>query len=202
MTDPGGGFGWRSARHLPRRRGGVLGWKGIAEQAELLGQDRPLCVLLLPAPLETFALRERAEDLLTAPGVAAVDPPRLSYGGAARLGEGFADGLAAVQARRMRLPGRPLALVVFDPLQYPLARALVGSHPDAELWYGPLAEPEGDRERALHDLAVERAALRFEHPDKPARRANLPLWQRMEALGIESGRLGSERADITWPPAR
>ena len=197
MTDPGGGFGWRSARHLPRRRGGVLGWKGIAEQAELLGEDRPLCVLLLPAPLERFALRERAEDLLTAPGVAAVDPPRLSYSSAVRLGEGFADGLAAVQARRMPLPGRPLALVVFDSLQYPLARALAGIHPDAELWYGPLAVPEGDRERTLHDLAVERAALRFEHPDEPARRANLPLWQRMEALGIESGRLGSERADIT-----
>ena len=161
MTDPGGGFGWRSARHLPRRRGGVLGWGRVAEQAELLGQDRPLCVLLLPAPLETFELRERAEDLLRAPGVAAVDPPRLSYNGAARLGEGFADGLAAVQARRMRLPGYPRALVVFDPLQYPLARALAGIHPDAELWYGPTAVPDGGRELALHDLAVERAVMRF-----------------------------------------
>ena len=197
MTDPGGGFGWRSARHLPRRRGGVLGWGRVAEQAELLGQDRPLCVLLLPAPLETFELRERAEDLLTAPGVAAVDPPRLSYSGAARLGEGFADGLAAVQARRMRLPGYPRALVVFDPLQYPLARALAGIHPDAELWYGPTAVPDGGRELALHDLAVERAVMRFAHPDEPAHTANLPLWKRMEALGIESGRLGSERADIS-----
>jgi hypothetical protein len=197
MTDPGGGFGWRSARHLPRRRGGVLGWGRVAEQAELLGQDRPLCVLLLPAQLETFELRERAEDLLTAPGVAALDPPRLSYSGAARLGEGFADGLAAVQARRMRLPGYPRALVVFGPLQYPLARALAGIHPDAELWYGPTSAPEGDRERALHDLAEARAALRLEHPDEPPHRANLPLWERMEALGIESGRLGSERADVT-----
>jgi hypothetical protein len=197
MTDPGGGYGWRSGRHLPRRRGGVFGWGRIAEEAELLGQDRPLCVLLLPAPLEAFALRERAEDLLSAPGVAAVDPPRLSYSAAARLGESFADALAVVQARRMRLPGRPRALVVFDPLQYPLARALAGVHPDAELWYGPIAVPDGDRERALHELAAERAVLRFEPTDAPAHAANLPLWERMEALGIESGRLGSERADIS-----
>lgn len=197
MTDPGGGFGWRSARHLPRRRGGVLGWTRIAEDAELLGRDRPLCVLLLPLPLEAFELRERAEDLLTAPGVAAVDPPRLSYTAAARLGESFADGLAVVQARRMRLPGHPRALVVFDALQYPLARALAGLHPDAELWYGPAGEPASERERTLHERASERAALRFEQSGGPARTQNLPLWERMEALGIESGRLGSERADVS-----
>jgi hypothetical protein len=197
MTDPGGGFGWRSARHLPRRRGGVLAWGQIAEQAELLGQDRPLCVLLLPAPLEAFELRERAEDLLTAPGVAAVDPPRLSYSAAARLGEAFADGLAAVQARRLRLPGRPLALVLYGPLQYPLARALAGFYPDAELWYGPIAEPASERERTLHALAADRAVLRFEHTGAPPHVQNLPLFERMEALGIESGRLGSERADVT-----
>jgi hypothetical protein len=197
MTDPGGGYGWRTARHLPRRRGGILGLGQIAEQAELLGHDRPLCLLLLPVRLEAFALREHAEDLLTAPGVAAVDPPRLSYAAVARLSESFADGLAAVQARRLRLPGYPRALVVYDPLQYPLARALTGLHPDAELWYGPLAEPAGGHPRELHELAQERAALRFGHPDGPARAANLPLWERMEALGIESGRLGSERSDLS-----
>jgi hypothetical protein len=191
MTDPGGGYGWRSARHLPRRRGGILGLGGLAEQAELLGHDRPLCVLLLPAPLEAFSLRERAEDLLSAPGVAAVDPPRLSYAAAARLGESFADGLTAVQARRMRLPGHPRALVLFDPRQYPLARALIGIHPDAELWYGPIGDPGSERERELHELASGRAAMRFD-----PRESNLPLWERMEALGIESGRLGSERPDI------
>jgi hypothetical protein len=196
VTEPGGGYGWRSARHLPRRRGGVLGWGRIADDAELLGRDRPLCVLLLPAPLEQFALRERAEDLLTAPGVAAVDPPRLSYAAAARLGESFADGLAVVQARRLRLPGFPRALAVFDPLQYPLARALGALHPDAELWYGPTRRPASERERTLHDLAARRATLRFETGERPAHTQNLPLWERMEALGIESGRLGSERRDI------
>jgi hypothetical protein len=195
MTDPGGGYGWRSARHLPRRRGGIFSFGRIAEEAELFGQDRPLCLLLLPAPLEAFALRERAEDLLTAPGVAAVDPPRLSWRGAARLGESVADGLTMVQARRMRLPGIPRALVVFDPLQYPLARALINLHPDAELWYGPMREPGSDSE--LDALARERAAMRFEAVPGPAYEANLPLWERMEALGIESGRLGSERPDVS-----
>ena len=32
------------------------------------------------------------------------------------------DGLAATQARRLRLPGVPRAIVIFHPLQYPLAR--------------------------------------------------------------------------------
>ena len=199
MTDPGGGYGWRSSQHLPRRRGGVLGWAQIARQAELLGEDRPLCLLLLPAPLETFELRERAEDLLAAPGVAAVDPPRLSYAAASRLGQSFADGIALVQAKRMRLPGTPLALVLFDPLQYPLARSLASVHLDAELWYGPAGVPDEPHTRELHDLAVERAAMRFERSNGPAHAANLPLWQRMEALGIESGRLGSERPDVRGP---
>jgi hypothetical protein len=195
MTDPGGGYGWRTARHLPRRRGGIFSFGRIAEEAELFGQDRALCLLLLPAPLEAFALRERAENLLTAPGVAAVDPPRLSYRGAARLGESVADGLTMVQARRMRLPGIPRALVVFDPLQYPLARALVNLYPDAELWYGPMREPGSESE--LDALARERAAMRFDAVPGPAYEANLPLWERMEKLGIESGRLGSERSDVS-----
>jgi hypothetical protein len=92
----------------------------------------------------------------------------------------------------MRLPGIPRALVVFAPLQYPLARALAGVHLDAELWYGPLEIPDGGRDRELHELAVERAVLRFE-PEGD----NQLLWERMEALGIESGRLGSERSDIS-----
>ena len=188
MTDPGGGLGWRAARHLPSQRG----WARVAEEADRLDRDRPLCVLLLPERLEAFELRERVEDLLTAPGVVAVDPPRLSYEAARRLGEAFADGLAGVQARRMRLPGHPRAIVLFDVLQYPLARSLTALHPDAELWYGPAPGRTGP----LHDVAGQRAALRFERGDGPVHTQNLPLWERMELLGIESGRLGSERSDV------
>jgi hypothetical protein len=197
MTDPGGGYGWRSGRHLPRQRGGIFGWGRIADaEVDRFRDERPLGVLLLPVVLERFALRDRADDLLTAPGVVAVDPPRITYAGLARVSETFADAMAGLQARRMRLPGFPRVLVVFHPDQYPLARALRDLHPDAELWYGPAGAPAGEREEALHERALERATLRFEHSDAAPRTQNLPLWERLEALGIESGRLGSERADI------
>jgi hypothetical protein len=182
MTDPGGGHGWRAARHMPRRRGGVFGLGRLAEQAMLV-EPRPLCVLLLPGPLEE--LTGGVHRLASAPGVVAVDPPRLSYRAAERLPDAVADGLAAVQARRLGLPGIPLAVAVFDPLQYRLARALLSIHPDAELWYG------GESAGTLHELAAERAALRFD-PSGEIR----PLWERMERLGVESGRLGSERPDV------
>jgi hypothetical protein len=180
MSDPGGGYGWRSGRHLPGRRGGLLGYGGIAERA--LAPDRPLCVLLLP---EEVAEPEWVRALEAAPGVVAVEPARLSYGFAERLGDGLADALAALQARRLALPGFPRAVVILEPLQYRLARALLGQFPDAELWYGGA---DGAEPGTLHDLAAARADLRFAPGDS--------LWERIERLGIESGRLGSERRDI------
>ena len=128
MTDPGGGFGWRS---------GGSPYGGIAERAERAGRDEapPIAVLLLPRALEQFILRDQAEDLLTAPGVVAVEPARVPYGAYLRLPASVADGLAATQARRLKLPGVPRAIVIFHPLQYPLARGLIAAHPDAELWY-------------------------------------------------------------------
>jgi hypothetical protein len=151
--------------------------------------DRALLVLLLPAKLEQAPVRERAEDLLSAPGAVAVEPAAIGYGVLSRLPVLLRERIAAGQARRMALPGIPRALAVFDPAQYPLARALLAEHPGAELWYG------GDACGELHEAAAVRAALRFGgEPDGPVRERNRPLWARMEALGIESGRLGSERA--------
>jgi glycosyltransferase involved in cell wall biosynthesis len=131
MTDPGGGFGWRSGS-TPYSLGGVA---ERAERAGREGEPPGLCVLLLPRALEQFILRDQAEDLLTAPGVVAVEPARIPYGAYLRLPASVADGLAATQARRLRLPGVPRAIVIFHPLQYPLARGLIAQHPDAELWY-------------------------------------------------------------------
>jgi glycosyltransferase involved in cell wall biosynthesis len=130
MTDPGGGYGWR-ARKSPRSLG------GIAERASRgTGAEPPaIAVLLLPRQLESFILRDQAEDLLSAPGVVAVEPARVPYGAYLRLPAPVADGLAATQARRLRLPGVPRAIVIFHPLQYPLARGLMAQHGDAELWY-------------------------------------------------------------------
>jgi hypothetical protein len=154
--------------------------------------DRGLCVLLLPARLEASPVRDSAEDLLGAPGVVAVEPAAVGYGATGRLPELLRERIAAGQARRMALPGQPRAIVVFDPAQYPLARALLAEHPGAELWYG-------GNGGELHQAAAARAALRFGGDAQPgtARERNGPLWERMEALGVESGRLGSER--VTTP---
>lgn len=204
VTDPGGGHGWRSAPYLPPRRGRVLGRGRIAERAE--EQSRGIAVLLLPEVLESFALRERAEDLLAAPGVVAVDPARVSYGTLARLPDPVVSGLAAGQARRMAFPGIPRVVLIFHPLQYPLARAIIAQHPDAKLGYGdpPVhldAEPPprlARRVAELDHMASLRAHFRFDTAGQEgsARERNRVLWERLEGLGVESGRLGSERTDV------
>src|ERR1044072_6440869 len=102
--------------------------------------SRPICLLLLPSPLERFILRDQAEDLLRAPGVLAVDPPRISYGVYGRVPRWFGDTLVARQARRLvrslrRRDGEPRVVVAFHALQYQLARAIIGQAPGCELWY-------------------------------------------------------------------
>jgi len=131
---------------------------------------RPLLLLLLPETLERFAQRERVEELLAAPGVLAVDPPRVP------VSPGLARVVARRQAKRMRLPGYPRALAVFAAGELPLAAALIERHPEAELW--SLAEHRPEADFSL-DLATA--------PELG------PAWERMERLGVESGRLGSER---------
>jgi hypothetical protein len=139
----------------------------------------PLLLLLLPASLDRFALRERAEELLAAPGAIAVEPARVSYRALGSLPPAVALSVARRQAKRMRLPGAPAAIAVFDELQIPLAIALAARHAGAELWQlGPAPEPGLDSALVL-DLGAA--------PDLRG------LWERAERLGIESGRLGSER---------
>jgi hypothetical protein len=181
---------------------------GLGRIAERAGEERQaLAVLLLPEVLEHFALRERAEDLLAAPGVVAVDPARISYRALARLPDPVVSGLAAGQARRMNLPGVPRVVVIFHPLQYPVARALFSQNPDAKLWYGdpPVnldEEPPPRLARRIAELdhmAALRAQYRFDTLGEPGRSAhdrNTVLWERLEALAVETGRLGSERADV------
>jgi hypothetical protein len=148
----------------------------------------PLAVVLLPAKLERSPHRERIEALLEAPGAVAVEPAAIGYGATGSLPGLMRQRIAAGQARRMQLPGQPRAIVVFDARQYPLALALLAEHPEAELWYA--GQEGGD----LHQAALERAALRFSTTGEGSpREQNRPLHERMEALGIESGRLGSER---------
>ena len=136
---------------------------------------RPLCLLLLPRPLEGFILRDQAEDLLRADGVVAVDPPRVPYGALARMPHPMADRLANGVAKRLlralaRNGDRPKVVVIFHPVQVLLARAILEREPDCELWYGRWdryehaydAGPEMRRRlTAMHEAAAAGAALTF-----------------------------------------
>ena len=132
---------------------------------------RPLCVLLLPAPLGRFILRDQAEDLLRAPGIVAVGPGRVPTGAYGRLPRPFADRLAAVRARRVLgslRGGVPRVVVIFHALQEPVARAILDAVPGCELWYWRWDRYERAydaaprlraRLEALHEAAARRAAL-------------------------------------------
>lgn len=131
----------------------------------------PLAVLLLPRPLEQFILREQAQDLLSAPGVVAIEPGRIPYGAYGRMPERSAARMARGQAKRLtqRLPGKPAVVVIFHPLQFPLASAMC-ARTGAELWYGRWDRYEQaydagpalrERLEALHASAASASALTF-----------------------------------------
>jgi len=144
---------------------------------------RPLCLLLLPRPLEGFILREQAEDLLRAEAVVAVDPPRIPYGAVARvphvLGEVLANGVAKRLVRALKRNGdQPKVIVIFHPVQLLLARALIARVPGCELWYGrwdryERAYDAGPQMRArleeLHTAAGQLSSLTFVASDELAR---------------------------------
>jgi hypothetical protein len=144
---------------------------------------RPLCLLLLPRPLEGFILRDQAQDLLRAPGVVAVEPPRVPYGALARLPGPIADLLAAGQARRLVKSLRKhgdyaRAAVIFHPVQVPFARALLRAEPRCDLWYGrwdryeyayDADEARRAQLRQLHEEATRLASLTFVASEELAR---------------------------------
>ena len=122
-------------------------------------------------------MRERAEDLLGAPGAVAVEPAAFGYGARAGCPALLRERIAAGQAQRMALPGHPRAIVVFDAAQYPLARALLAEHPEAELWYG------GERRAATctRRRRARRAAVRRRARRRPRASATAPCgsgWRR------------------------
>jgi hypothetical protein len=144
---------------------------------------QPICVLLLPTPLESFILRDQAQDLLRADGVVAVDPPRMPYGAFLRMPGALGDGVAARQARRLlralrRRLGEPRVVVIYHALQYQLGRAITAQAPGCELWYWrwdrfeyayDANERQRERLRELHDQAADRAAMVITVSDELAR---------------------------------
>ena len=140
---------------------------------------RPVCLLLLPRPVESLLLRDQAEDLLRAPGVIAVDPPRVKYGAMLRMPAGLAARVAGRQAKRIAKTvaahgDRVAAVVIFHPVQAPTARALQ-ARTGCELWYGrwdryeeayDASGAQQQRLRALHRHAAANAALTFAASDE------------------------------------
>ena len=127
-------------------------------------------MLLLPAPLERFILRDQAEDLLRAPRVVALEPGRIPYGAYARVPRAVAARLARLEARRLLRGlrgGAPRVVVIFHALQEPVARAMVDAVPGCELWYWrwdryevayDASRRQRDRLEELHLAATLRAA--------------------------------------------
>jgi len=132
--------------------------------------DGPSALLLLPRRLETFILSDLARDLLRAPRVVALEPGRLPYGLYGRMPAAAAMALARGSARRLGALGEPRILVMFHPLQWPLAAALLERHPASRLWYSVWdrydhaldARPRmRARLAAFHRQAAERASWVF-----------------------------------------
>src|SRR3954449_11517020 len=136
---------------------------------------RPLCLLLLPRPLEGFILRDQAEDLLRADAVVAVDPPRVPYGAFARMPHVVAERMANRVAKRLlkvlaRNGDWPAVIVIFHPVQVLLARAILQRAPGCELWYGRWDRYEHaydagphlrERLAELHEAAATLSSLTF-----------------------------------------
>jgi anti-sigma factor RsiW len=78
----------------------------------------PIAVLLLPRRVEELEDRAEVEALLRAPGVVAIEPGLLRPAQGGRR--------ARAQARRLlsRLPGKPVAVVVFGERERALGEAL------------------------------------------------------------------------------
>jgi hypothetical protein len=140
---------------------------------------RPLCLLLLPRPLEQFILRDQARDLLQAEGVVAIGPRRVPYGAVGRLPQALAARVARVQAHRVlrALDGRPRAVAIFHPFQFPLAHAIQRAVGGCELWYSRWDRYENaydapprlrQRLAELHEEAASEAVLTFAVSEKLA----------------------------------
>jgi hypothetical protein len=150
----------------------------------------PLGVLLLPAKLEEFELVEHARDLLSIPRVVAVEPPR--WRRRALLGD---DMQALRHVRRLKFPGQPRVVVLYDPRQYYLGKALCARY-EAELWYSrgeslpPVESKAEEEDMAIMDEFASEAASGTLTPGdhEDARADNEPIRRRLAELDVINAR--------------
>jgi hypothetical protein len=131
----------------------------------------------------------------------AIEPGRVPYGAFGRVPERTAKRMARGQAKRLvsRLPGSPAVVIIFHPLQFPLAAEIV-RRTGAELWYGRWDRYEqaydagpGMRARLeqLHAEAATASALTFVASD------TLAEYER--AAGRDATVVGLSAADFPAP---
>jgi hypothetical protein len=158
-------------------------WQGALSARRPAPVAEPLGLLLLPIALDHFERAEHVRRLLAVPRVLALEPPRVSPPRWLR------DTIPARQVRRLKLPGQPRLIILYDPAQYPLARGLCARYEEAELWYLSSGEAEGEERAELDQLARERATRSHDitQPEGVAAAEEM-LWIRLRALEIISSR--------------
>jgi hypothetical protein len=133
-------------------------------------EDR-LALLLLPATLEACEHAEQARDLLRAPRVLALEPPRVSWQRIGRLPQSLALGIGVRQAKRLKLPGRVRVVMLYDRLQLPLAQGLLLRNEGAELW-------------RAETVVEATATASFAFDPAAGEAGNDPLWERLADIGV------------------
>jgi hypothetical protein len=149
-----------------------------------------IAILLLPGPLEGFEREAHARSLLSIPRVLALEASER------RIPSWLRNALPLRQARRLRVPGRLRVVVLYDPAQYPLARALCGAHEQAELWYLPPErsevsgrDAEETRELLVSDSLARDRSARTLTETPGADSYDDPLRLRLRELDVISGRV-------------
>jgi len=147
--------------------------------------DEPLGLLLLPSALEEFELAEHARGLLQIPRVVALEPGRVHTPSFMR------DAAAVRQAKRLKLPGAPRLVVLYHPIQYPLARALLAHDEKLELWYVPLPDAS-DAADSTELVELDQLARAHSTQIVPVRAGpevdDAPLRERMRELDVINAR--------------
>ena len=99
------------------------------------------------------------------------------------------DSLPARQAKRLRFPGDPRVLVLYHPIQYPLARALVARYGESELWYIDLEREQLSNQPGYeHDELVELDQLARDRARQTISTTDDALRYRLRELEIISPR--------------
>ncbi len=163
-----------------------------------LTDDESMAILVLPGPLEGFEREEHARSLLSIPRVVALEASRR------RTPSWLRNAAPLRQARRLRLPGRLRAVILYHPAQYPLARALCAQHEGAELWYLPpdRAQLRGRNAEETQELLVADSLARDRSTQTltetpPGDSYDDPLRLRLRELDVINARVFLPEARFT-----